>query len=163
MNPVARAGRIAAILFTLGLGGCMATPYAPFSYWNGGGYTETEVQPNLFLVRFMGNPQTLPDRAGDFALLHAADLCLDRGKNFVLLGELATDYVQSGYIDGTTTTTVVPTSDNAPPIVVTDTTPPTQLFSPASGIAVTCVDDQRKGAWDARYLARSIRSKYRLG
>ncbi len=161
-----RVIRMAILLAVLGSSGCafmMPTPYQPYSTWNGGGFTETEVQPGLFLVRFIGNESTTPDRTADYALLRAADICLQRGKAFLRVGDLATQNVRSGYIAGTTTTTVVPSSDpNAPPVVSVDTMPPTLLYSPQSGLAVSCVESRQNGAWDADYLARAIRTKYSL-
>jgi hypothetical protein len=148
------------LLMSLGLAAC-ATPYQPYSFWNGGGFSETEVQPGLFLVRFMGNEQTTPDRTADFALLRAADLCLQRGRDYLLLGDLATQYVNTGYLPGTATTTVIPDQPGNTSVTV-DTSPPTMLYSPASGITVTCVEAHGGGAWDARYLARAIRTKYAL-
>lgn len=165
MNPATRGIRIMimAVVTALSLAACGATPYKTYSYWNGGGFTDTEVQPGLFLVRFMGNASTTPARTADLALLRAAEICLDRGKGYLLLGELATQYAQSGYIAGSTTTTTVATGDpNAPPLVSVSTSPPTLLYSPSSGVAVACAEAQGAGAWDAHYLSRSIREKYEL-
>jgi len=159
MSAAIRPAAITLLLF-LGLAAC-ATPYEPYSFWNGGGFSETEVQPGLFLVRFMGNEQTTPDRTADFALLRAADLCLQRGKDYLLLGDLATQYVQTGYLAGTSSTTENPDPHGNTAITV-DTSPPTLLYSPASGITVTCVAAKGAGAWDAQYLARAIRTKYAI-
>jgi hypothetical protein len=66
-------------------------------------------------------------------------------------------------IPGTTTTTVVPSSDpNVPPVVSVDTMPPTLLYRPQGGLAVSCVESKQNGAWDANYLARAIRTEYSL-
>jgi hypothetical protein len=138
------AARSVIAIVSLALGGC-ATQYEPYSFWNGG-FTETEVQPGLFLVRFIGNAATTSDRSADFALLRAADLCLQRGKDYMLVGDLATQDVVSVH-------PVATTADAPPPMV---------LHSPASGVAVTCSDSHRDGAWDAKYLARAIRTKYSL-
>ena len=166
MSLAAHRIRMAILAAALGLSGCaliLPTPYQPYSAWNGGGFTETEVQPGLFLVRFIGNDSTTPDRTADYALLRAADLCLQRGKAFLRVGDLATQTVQSGYMPGTTTTTVLPASSpDAPPIVSVDTMPPTLLYSPQSGLAVSCAESKQNGAWDANYLARAIRTKYSL-
>ena len=133
------------------------------SKWDGGGFTETEVQPGLFLVRFIGNSSTTPDRSADYALLRGADICLQRGKNYLHVGDLDTRYRQSGYFAGTTSTTVIPTGTaDAPPIVTTHTSSPTFLYSPSSGIAVSCTEKSEAGAWDAQFLARAIRTKYEL-
>ena len=158
--------RMAILMAALGSSGCaliLPTPYQPYSTWNGGGFTETEVQPGLFLVRFIGNESTTPDRTADYALLRAADICLQRGKAFLRVGDLATQNVQSGYIPGTTTTTVVPgSSPDVPPIVSVDTMAPTLLYSPQSGLAVSCAERKQNCAWHANYLARGIGTKYSL-
>src|ERR1044071_1917863 len=90
---VAAAAMSACTLF-------VQTPYQPYSTWGGGGYSETEVQPGLFLVRFIGNESTSPGRAADFALLRGADICLQHGKAYMRVGGLATRAVQSGYAPG---------------------------------------------------------------
>ena len=154
-------GRITALTMSLCLGAC-ATSFQPYSFWNGGGFTETEVQPGLFLVRFIGNEQTTPDRTADFALLRAADICLQRSKSYLLVGDLATQYVHTGYLSGTTATTVVPAGKSDNVAVTVETSPPTPLFSPTSGIAISCIETNAQGAWDAHYLERAIRTKYSL-
>ena len=80
---MARVMKMAILVVALGSVGCalmMPTPYQPYSAWNGGGFTETEVQPGLFLVRFIGNESTTPDRTADYALLRAADICLSAAR-----------------------------------------------------------------------------------
>ena len=161
MNVAVRFGRITALALSLCVGAC-ATSYQPYSFWGGGGFTETEVQPGLFLVRFIGNEQSTPDRTADFALLRAADLCLQRGKSHLLLGELATQYAHTGYLPGSTASTVVPTGSSDSVAVTVETSPPTPLYSPTSGIAVSCTETTGQGAWDAHYLERAIRTKYAL-
>ncbi len=165
MGVAAHRIRVTILAAVLASSGCtlmLPTPYQPYSSWKGGGFTETEVQPGLFLVRFIGNDSTTSDRTADYALLRAADICLQRGMPFLRVGDLATQTVQSGYIPGATTTTVIPAGPDAPPIVSVDTMPPTLLYSPQSGLAVSCAESQQSGAWDANYLARAIRTKYSL-
>ena len=145
----------------LSLAAC-ATPYKPYNRIDGG-FTETEVQPGLFLVRFVGNDATTPDRSTDFALPRAADICLQRGKGFMRVGGLATQNVQSGYIAGATSSTVIPSgSPDVPPVVSVSIMPPTLLYSPQSALTVSCADSAQDGAWDANYLARAIRTKYSM-
>src|SRR5262245_22095631 len=107
------ATRLLGIVAALAAGGCsslMATRYQPYSDWNDGGFTETEVQPGMFLVRFIGNSATTPDRTTDFALLRAADICLQRGNGYLVLGDLATEKVSSGYVQAPPVTTVTSTA-----------------------------------------------------
>lgn len=156
--------RFLVVGMTLALAGCQTlfpSRYQPYTSQFEGGFTETEVQPGLFLVRFIGNSVTTPDRSGDFALLRGAEICLQRGKNFIHVGGVDTRYRQSGYLPGTTSTTVIPTGEpNAPIVSTVETSQPTFLYSPTSGITVSCADTNEQGAWDAQYLARSVRTKY---
>ena len=168
MGAAARV--VTTMVLALALAACvslMPAAYQPYESTFTGGYSETEVQPDLFLVRFMGNSATTPDRSTDFALLRGAEICLQRGKNFMRVGDLSTRYRQSGHFPATTSTAVTPTATpetpNSPPIVNTvETSPATYLYSPTSGIAVTCAATADQGAWDAQYLARAIRTKYDL-
>jgi len=159
---------VTATVLALALGACQAlmpAAYAPYepAPWVGSGYTETEVQPGLFLVRFIGNSSTTPDRSADFALLRGAEICLQRGKGFIHVGNLSTRYQQTGYIPAGTSTTVTPTGPDSPPVVTTvETSPQTDLYSPTSGIAVSCADTKEPGAWDAGFLANAVRTKYSI-
>jgi len=53
------------------------TPYQPNGF--GGGFTETQLDTNVFKVTFRGNGVTHADRAEDMALLRSADLTLQHG------------------------------------------------------------------------------------
>jgi hypothetical protein len=44
-----------------------------------GGYSDTQLGPDIFRVSFRGNAYTEPERVQDFALLHAAELALSHG------------------------------------------------------------------------------------
>jgi len=144
---------------SLVLGGCVSpyAPYEPYSPQGLGGYTETEVQPGVFLVQFIGNEHTPPDRPADFALLRAADLCLQRGMNYMFVGNPERHYLATGTISGTTT--VVSASETSQ---VVSTMPPTLPISPIGGVMVSCTATQANGAWDAQFLARAIRTKYSI-
>jgi len=81
--------RWSVITATAGMSACtlfQQTPYQPYSAWGGGGYSETEVQPGLFLVRFTGNESTTPGRAADLALLQATERALNQGIGAALAG-----------------------------------------------------------------------------
>ena len=44
-----------------------------------GGFSDTQLAPDVFRVSFSGNAYTSEDRVQDFALLRAAELCLENG------------------------------------------------------------------------------------
>ena len=150
---------MATLAMSLGLGGCIS-PYAryePYSPVGLGGYTETEVQPGIFLVQFIGNEHTPPDRPADFALLRAADLCLQRGKNYMFVGNPGMHYMATGAVSGDTILVSASDTDQ-----VVSTPSPTLPISPIGGVMVSCSETQANGAWDAQFLARAIRTKYSI-
>jgi len=72
---------LALVFVTIFTCGCFATTYQPL---NGGtvtgeGFFEKQLGPNNYEVSFRGNSSTSPERAIDFTLLRAAELCLLNG------------------------------------------------------------------------------------
>ena len=159
--------RLAAVSTSFFLAAC-ATAYKPNSFWNDGGFAETEIQPNLFQVKFAGNEFTNADRTADLAMLRAADLCIGRGMPYMFLGDVATQIVAGASIPGSSTTKVSANvhgygnSAYVSGTAYTTTTPSTQLYRPESGLTVSCTAKGANGAWDASFLSRSLRSKYKI-
>jgi len=151
--------RTTGLAAALGLAAC-ATPYKPYSFWHDGGYTETEVQPGLFVVQFVGNGKTELSRSTDFALLRAADICLARGQEFMFVGDLATQNAQHVWVPAPTTS-VEHDSSGAAHVSVHNGSPSVS-YNPSTGVTVSCADAKLPGAWDANYLARTIRAKYSM-
>ncbi|MEZ5492003.1 MAG: hypothetical protein R3F50_17080 [Gammaproteobacteria bacterium] len=81
-----------------------ATDYSQYYIWNTGGFTETELQPNLFNVRFRGNELTSLEPASEFSMLRAAELCLARGMTFMEILDSTAEQRESGYTPGPSTT-----------------------------------------------------------
>ena len=166
-----RAKTLMVAVLTTCVAAC-ATTYAPNSFWNDGGFSETEVQPGLWQVRFQGNEFTDAARTSDFAMLRAAELCLSRGQAFMYLGDVATEVVQSGYIPGTTTSTTTGSataygSGNSATVYGSSTTnsytsPGTALYRPETGLTVACAEEKGPSAWDAAFLKQSMKSKYQI-
>ena len=161
MSTATICARVATLAVSLVLVACASlyAPYAPYSPppgGNSGGYTETEVQPGVFLVQFIGNEFTPPDRPADFALLRAADLCLQSGKNYMFVGNPVRHYLQTGTVSESTVVSASETSQ------VVTLSPSTLPISPIGGVMVSCAETQADGAWDAQFLARAIRAKYSI-
>ena len=77
---------IATLSIVLLLGGC-ATTYQPQGL--SGGFSETQIDTNVFTVTFKGNGYTGQDKANDFTLLRSAELTLEHGfKYFVVVDAL---------------------------------------------------------------------------
>jgi hypothetical protein len=62
--------------FILALAGC-ASPYKSEGF--GGGFSETQLDTNVFRVSFRGNGYTRTERAEELALLRSAELTLKNG------------------------------------------------------------------------------------
>lgn len=74
---------IAVISLAMLLGGC-ATTYQPESF--SGGFSETQLDTNVFRVSFRGNGYTRAERVEELALLRSAELTLKNGfTHFVVI------------------------------------------------------------------------------
>ena len=56
-----------------------ATPYKQAKRESGNGYFDVKLQEGMYEVLFNGNDNTTARRANDFALLRAAEVCLENG------------------------------------------------------------------------------------
>lgn len=68
------------VALLLGLSGCTtpaASPYAPLG--GTGGYSETQLEPDIWRVGYYGNGYTSPDTVQTFWLYHCAELALVHG------------------------------------------------------------------------------------
>jgi hypothetical protein len=153
----------AAIAVAL-LAGC-ATPYTS----NGllGGYSDTALAPDVYRISFQGNGFTAPERAQDFAILHAADLTLAHGyRYFGIINQ--TEGGRSGVINmpgqsytyinaqqygnavyGTANTTYIPGAS-------------IPVFYPQSGLMIRCFNAAPTGGFtlNAAFVSKSLRAKY---
>ena len=91
-------------LIVLLLAGC-ATQYQPLG--EEGGYAETELGNDTFEVAFIGNSQTGTEMVEEFALLRAAELCLERGYKFLVIKSDETNWARRM----TNMTVIGPTDD----------------------------------------------------
>ena len=74
---------LSMFLLILALAAC-STSYQPKGF--GGGYSETQLDANVFRVSFRGNGYTNADRAEELALLRSAELSLKSGfTHFVII------------------------------------------------------------------------------
>lgn len=143
-------------LALLPLGGCY-TSYAPKSFWNGGGFSETMMAPDVAVISFKGNGYTGDERAGDMVLLRAADLALERGFPYVAVdGVRMSDTAATVFTPGYYQAHVVGNSVYASGVP----SMPITIHAPSSRVTAHFFHDQRPGVLDAQFLASSIRTKY---
>src|SRR3954471_3672905 len=89
---------LAFVIVTLMLVGC-ATGYHSHGY--SGGFSETQLDENVFQVRFNGNGYTSGERATDFALLRSAELARQSGYAYFIIVEWKGGYSYETYTSPT--------------------------------------------------------------
>lgn len=158
-----RVGCLFLGLSAVAWAGCAAS-YKPYSVWNDGGFTEHELQPNQFQVRFVGNEQSTELETEELASLRAAELCLGRNKPFMLLQNFATDSVITGSVPAREVKVAGPDPGPAAGRAEGETRYATvsgkTLYTPKTDLTAVCMDAAVDGALDAAQLARDMRAKY---
>jgi hypothetical protein len=156
---------ILAVL-VVALGGC-ATGYQSSGF--SGGFSETQLAPDVFRISFAGNGFTSGERAQDFAMLRAADLSVKHGfTHFAVINEANSMARQTITTPGQSYTTgnVNVVGGRAYYSAQSTYVPGANIdvFKPRSGLLIRCFRGQPKGTYgfDARFLQSSIRAKYRL-
>lgn len=134
-----------------------------------GGYSDTQLAPDVFRISFQGNGYTSPERTQDFALLRAADLTLSHGFNyFGIINEAQGGNVSSFTTPGQayTSASVTGYGRTAYGSATTTYIPPQtfSFFKPRSGLMIRCFPERPEGgyAFDAGFLLRSLRAKYKI-
>jgi len=152
------------------LTGC-ATPYKSDGFM--GGFSDTQLAPDVFRITFRGNAYTSAERAQDFAMLRAADLALQREfKFFAIVDESSSTAVSTFTTPGSAQTTgsayVYGGSGSYYGTYQGHTTliPPQTYFmyKPHAGLLVRCFTDKPEGiyAFDATFLQQSLKQKYNI-
>ncbi len=164
MGTLARLGLIA---FTACLGAC-ATPYAPDSEWNRGGYSEQPREPGIYQVWFVGNERTPPEKSDDLALLRAADLCVGDARPFMRLQKFTSGRMDVRYIEPRMNTKRMQitglNADNTPyyPTILFSVMPGHLVFRTRSGLEVTCLAEAGEDTRDATEIAAAIRQRHEI-
>ncbi|MFC7537221.1 hypothetical protein ACFQPG_07555 [Sphingomonas sp. GCM10030256] len=93
---------LALLAFVLLTGCATATPYQPYrpELTSGihGGFSEQQLAPDRFLVRFHGNEFTSRDRVEGYLLYRAAELTLQNGYNWFLIADRRTEHDVQTYV-----------------------------------------------------------------
>jgi hypothetical protein len=154
------------ILLSILLSGC-ATSYQ--SSGSTGGYSETQLDENVFKISFRGNGFTGRERVADFALLRSAELSLQNGyKYFVVIDE--NSYTSnSTYTTPTTsnTTANVYGSGNYAYANATTTTYGGQTYNvskPSSSSTIVCFKEKPENtfSYNASFIYKNITKKYSI-
>jgi hypothetical protein len=161
---------IALIIAGALLAGC-ATSYQETGIT--GGHSATRLSPDQAMINFQGNGFTSADRARDFALLRAAELCLAGGYQYIQIvtGEADETHTQLpstvrtsgsfnantydyGYGSSTTRGRFSGRSRIMPGAIITK---PSQFL-----YVKFHVENPNNNLLDARFLDQELRTKYKL-
>jgi len=146
--------------------GC-ATPYQSTSFR--GGYSDTQLAPDVFRVYFRGNGYTAMERAQDFALLRAAELAQSHGFScFAVVDESSSTSVQTfttpgqSYTSGSGMVTGNFVTYSGQTMYY-----PGQTYTfhkPRTGLLIKCFTEKPEHIYtfDAAFLVHSLKQKYRL-
>ncbi len=159
--------RLTLFALTILVVGC-ATPYQHTGFT--GGFSETQLQENVFTVYFRGNAYTSRERCSDFALLRCAELTLDKGFKYFAVADSAQDAKTMLYNTGGTSHTsgTVSTFGNTSygsfnTYSSGSTTIP--IIKPRSSYTIFCFSEKPEAnvlIFDATFLAKSLCEKYGL-
>lgn len=148
------------------LSGC-ATSYQRRSFT--GGYTETQLAPDVFRVAFGGNGYTSQERAQDFAMLRAAELALQHGfTHLAVVDQRSSMTAHSSTTPGhaTTTGSAYINGNQATYSGYTTYTPGETMtfYKPETGIVVQFFKSKPDAtfAFDAAFLQQSIKQTYKI-
>jgi len=155
-----------AFIMVLFLQGC-ATSYQKDSF--SGGYTETQLDENVFRVSFRGNGYTRRERVADFTLLRSAELSLENGYTYFSIVDANSSISNSTY----TTPTTSYTSGNAYSTgnyaygSATTTTTGGQTYNiskPSSSNTIVCFKEKPSNlfTYNAKFIYKNIRQKYEI-
>lgn len=142
-----------------------------------GGFSDTQLAPDVFRVTFKGNGYTSRERTADFALLRAAELCQTNGFPFFAVvtgqsGGTASSYTTpstayttgSGSYQGVATGNTISGSYS---YAGTTTYNPGQTFTwfkPETGLLVQGFKEKPDGIYtfDSTFLVKSIKDRYNI-
>lgn len=152
----------------LALGGC-ATAYQPQNALTGG-FSETQLDKNVFRVSFKGNGYTSPDRAEEMALLRSAAVTLRSGfTHFIIIdGRSRSDRSIFTTPTQSTTTGSVSVYGNTGYGKAKTTTTGGQSFNitkPSTTNVIVCFDgrpDVAEMVYDAQFVFNSLAAKYEV-
>lgn len=148
-------------------GGCV-TPYQPNAY--AGGFDQTRVAEDAYIVKFYGNGFTSPQRVRDLALLRAAEIGRKLNfTHFVVVGTQDLAALQSVNVGTTTTTTgTVTATGNVATYSGTTTTLPgvINVAKPAIELGIKYFEGPPQGRFlevlEVRRVYSDMANKYRV-
>lgn len=132
-----------------------------------GGYSETQLDENVFNVTFRGNGYTSRERAADFTLLRSAELTLQSGYKYFAVIDANSYTSNSTYTTPTTshTSATVYGSGNYAYGSATTRTSGSQTFNivkPSKSNTIVCFKDKPENvfSYNAEFIYKNITQEY---
>ncbi|MCK5271480.1 MAG: hypothetical protein KAJ52_02845 [Sedimentisphaerales bacterium] len=134
-----------------------------------GGYSETQLDENVFKVSFRGNGYTGRERVSDFTLLRSAELALENGYKYFVIIDANSYTSNSTYTTPTTSRTTGSAYGygNYAYGSATTTTTGGQTYNiskPSSLNTIVCFKEKPNTgfSYDAKFIYESITQKYSI-
>jgi len=161
----------------MALVGC-ATAYQPQGAT--GGFSEAQLDEDVFQVTFKGNGYTDRDRANDFALLRSAEIALEKGYKYFVIVDAQQYSKNSSFTTPTTATTNINANTYGSAYgygntvnyygstygTATTTYSGGQTFhisKPGTTNTIVCFKEKPEGfSYNAEFLTKSLKEKYEL-
>ena len=154
--------KLSGSLSCLFIAGC-ATAYQPYTYFGGGGYRDIQLAENVFKVTVEANGYTSSSAATDLALLRSADLAIERGFKYFVIGSTSDDSYSSSYTAPTTTNINVSSYGNTSRGTAQTTGGQTYMFHfPTPSMTITCFKEKptfQATIYDAAIVSKSLRAQ----
>ena len=136
-----------------------------------GGFSETQLDENVFRVRFNGNGYTSGERAADFTLLRSAELARNHGYPFFIIVQASAGSSYSTYttpVQSHTTASATSYGNTAYGSAHTTTSGGETYLIAKPGVAntIVCFKERPEGyqgmVYNADFLYDSLTQKYRI-
>lgn len=132
-----------------------------------GGYSETQLDENVFNVSFRGNGYTRRERVADFTLLRSAELTLDNGFQYFAIIDANSYTSNSTYTTPTTSYTTGSAYGSGNYAYGSATTRTTggqtyNISKPSSSNTIVCFKEKPESVftYNAKFIYKNIRQKY---
>ena len=134
-----------------------------------GGYSELQLDENVFSVSFKGNGFTNSERAEDFALLRCAELAIENGYNFFIIIDSKSYVSRSTYTTPTTSKTKGTASWSGYNRIDYNETTKTKggetyiISKPSQSNTIVCFVKKPEGfSYTAAYVYNGLAQKYNI-
>jgi len=151
--------KIILITFIISLYGC-ATSYTSSGLFCG--YSDTQLDKDVFKIHFKGNGFTSKEKADDYALLRSAELTLKNSFNYFIIINSGSDTTHSSYTAPYQTYTTYNTGQSNS---VTYGGQTTKFSKPEATYTIKCFSEKpsdQSNAYNAKFICDSIGHKYEL-